>query len=285
MPEEGAGSQTTAEQPASAPAGGAGAPAAAPTPGIDPVAHDRLKQQVAGLTPWMEGARKAGFGRVDDFDGYAKSMDRLKRHGVTLDDILGQLDALGTQAQPGNGRQAPEFDPEAFKAELRAERERERALERATREYEDADRSEAQLIEKLFGESFTDLTDGEKRLYLNALRYELDVPNPGTKDKPVRGLYDSEHPLSGTHLRRHDEAAISERVRGLVETRKLIEGERLKGKAEAARKQTPAVGGNAQGQGKTEPEERGSAPTDREIQEAYDALRARRGGRPVSAAR
>lgn len=276
------GTQTPA-----APAPSATAPAGQPAAFTVPDGHrlvpvseyetlSRNNERLKGADAFVRSARELGFEKPDDFGKWKDTFGAFKKRGLTPEQLNRVFSDQAAEPE-GDHRHQQQFDPESFEKSIMSKME----FKSAEKDHQAAFSREQDLIK----DAVNDLVDEgasefEKKRWALTLRAALD---------DARDLYPEGHPLREKYVvqpltKAHAEKVVAAFKKEIEESQAASKASDITSKADkfkAATKKPPTVAGPGTGQGKPEAPKPGEwkPPSDNDIQEAYDKLRAARSGR------
>ena len=144
----------------------------------------------------LDRARKLGIDNDDGFKEYSSLAETLRARGMKPGQIA-QMLAGGGPAKPAQKQpETQAFDPEKFKAELKAEQARERAMEDHTRREKDVDKYVGEMVKELLGGQDDEIMGPILRdalIYqLHQERFKAGVPEGHPLHGQVAGMYSDE---------------------------------------------------------------------------------------------
>ncbi len=112
----------------------------------------REAAKVKGFTPFYERAKKLGFEKPEDFDSFEPVVQTIRERKIDPKGFSSMFSREAEDELRGGDKPQAQFDAEKFKAELKAEGRKERAMEQRDEGF----KSLPKLVDSALGEWFKD---------------------------------------------------------------------------------------------------------------------------------
>lgn len=246
------------------------------TPESEYESLSRTAQKGRDADRWFGTAKELGFEKPEDLGKWKDTFGAFRKRGLTPEQLSRVFSDQASEPESEH-RAQQQFDPETFEKSIMSKME----FKSAEKDHQSAFSREQELIKDAVNDLVEEgASEFEKKRWSLTLRAALD---------DARDVYPEGHPLREKYVvqpltKAHAERVVAAFKKEIEESQAASKASDITSKADkfkAATKKAPTVAGPGTGQGKPEAPKPGEwkPPSDNDIQEAYERLRASRSGR------